>query len=467
MEKIYQDRYERTHTIIEVKNNFDSLLVKNRQVSVAGRVVSKRVMGKMMFLNIFDINGNIQVFADTSGLGDGLFKFLATKIRIGFFIGVSGKLFLTKTGEKTVNAQNLEILTSSQKPLPEKFHGLNNIETRYRQRYLDLIVNKESRMVFLTRSQILRSVRNFLEINGFCEVETPIFQKNPCGASANPFITRHEAKEIDLYLRISPETFLKQLVVGGMDKIYEIGKNFRNEGIDPSHLQEFTMLEWYAAYWDYKSNIEFAKKLINHVLKDVFKTVKIKYQENYFDFSSWQEVDYCELIYSDCGIDVLSFSNVKSLIDAVKKRGIDLGALDSQISLGGVIDKLYKKVSRPKLIQPTVLVNHPAVLIPLAKISNKNNQLVDSFQLLVNGWEIAKGYSELADPDLQRDLLEEQLSSRLAGDKEAMFLDEDFLLSLEYGMPPVSGVGIGLDRLVSILTNQKNLNDVILFPLMR
>jgi lysyl-tRNA synthetase class 2 len=467
MENVYCDFYERTHKITEVRERFKILISEEAIVSVAGRVILKRKMGKMMFFNIADSEGSIQIFADVAGLGKDQFKMLSNEMKVGFIVGASGKLFFTKTGEKTINAGSLKILTSAQKPLPEKFHGLNDIETRYRQRYLDLIANSETRDVFRKRSQIVKFVRQFLESHDFCEVETPIFQRNPCGASANPFITHHDAKDVDLYLRISPETFLKQLIVGGMDRVYEIGKNFRNEGIDVSHLQEFTMLEWYASYWNYESNIDFTKRLLTHVVKSIFGTTKVSYQDDIFDFSVWQTVSYRDLVLSDCGIDVLAFSDAPKLLSAIVEKNINLDGIDDNISLGVLIDKLYKKVSRPKLIKPTILMNHPAALIPLARRNDVNNLLVDSFQVLVNGWEIAKGYSELADPKLQRKLLEEQSSSRLAGDKEAMFLDDDFLLALEYGMPPVSGVGIGIDRLTSILTNQRNLNDVIFFPLMR
>ena len=467
MENVYRDSYKRTHKISEVKNNFDTLAINEAQVSIAGRVVLKRKMGKMIFFNIADNEGNIQIFADVKGLGKDKFTIFANEMKVGFIVGVSGKLFVTRTGEQTINASNLEILTSSKQPLPEKFHGLTDVETRYRQRYLDLIVNSETKDVFRKRSQVLYLIRQFLENHSFFEVETPIFQKNPCGASANPFITHHDAKGIDLYLRISPETFLKQLIIGGMDRIYEIGKNFRNEGIDTSHLQEFTMLEWYASYWDYKDNIDFTKKLITHVVQNIFNTAEVNYQGKVFDFLNWQMVDYRSLVFADSGIDLLEFSNSSDLWEAILEKDINLGGVDKNTSFGVLIDKLYKKVSRPKLIKPTVLINHPASLIPLAKRNEENNLFVDSFQILVNGWEIAKGYSELVDPKLQRELLEEQSSYRLAGDKEAMFLDEDFLLALEYGMPPVSGVGIGIDRLTAILTNQKNLNDVILFPIMR
>ena len=316
---------------------------------------------------------------------------------------------------------------------------------------------------------MIKAMREYLESNNFIEVETPIFQKNPCGASANPFITHHDAKDLDLYLRISPETFLKQLIVGGFDRIYEIGKNFRNEGVDASHLQEFTMLEFYVSYWNYKDNIEFSKSLINFLLTEILKVPNliIEYQGIKLDFNEWRVVDYRNLVLTDSGIDVLAFDNVDDLLSEIKLRGIEIGDVKKNISLGSLIDKLYKVVSRPKLIQPTVLINHPAVLIPLARLNDDDPRIIDSFQLLINGWEIAKGYSELSDPLLQRKLLEEQAKLRTTGDEDAMFLDEDFLKSLEYGMPPVSGVGVGIDRLVAIISNQRNLTDVILFPLMR
>jgi lysyl-tRNA synthetase class 2 len=351
--------------------------------------------------------------------------------------------------------------------LPEKFHGLSDIETRYRQRYLDLIVNPDVRDVFMKRSMILSLLREQLGSAGFIEVETPVFQKSPCGASANPFVTHHNAKDVDLYLRISPETFLKQLIVGGMNRIYEIGKNFRNEGMDASHLQEFTMLEWYASYWNYLDNIDFAKNMVKSIILRVSGSLELEYQGTSINFNKWQTVNYRDLVLGDCGIDVLSFGKSSDLLIEIRRRGIDVGEVAPSISIGNLIDKLYKKVSRPKLIQPTILMNHPAVLIPLARRNDDNPLLVDSFQIIVNGWELAKGYSELSDSNMQRELLEEQALSRQAGDSEAMFLDEDFLLALEYGMPPVSGVGIGIDRLTAIVTNQRNLTDVILFPLMR
>lgn len=453
--------------INDVILNFELLMDGSQSVSVAGRLILRRKMGKMMFFNIIDETGSIQIFADIVGLGKDKFIDVANSMKIGDIIGLSGTLFKTKTRENTVKCNDLEILTPALRPLPEKFHGLSNTETRYRQRYLDLIANPESRDVFKKRSIIVKTIRKFLDSYEFVEVETPIFQKNPCGASAKPFITHHDAKNVDFYLRISPETFLKQLIVGGMDRIYEIGKNFRNEGVDASHLQEFTMLEWYVAYYNYIQNIEFSKKLIQNVVLKLFGQLQIQYQGISIDFGNWQAIEYRDLVLSDCGIDVLAFTDTDSLLIEIRDKGIDLGEISLDISLGGLIDRLYKKVSRPKLVQPTILMHHPAVLIPLARPNDDNPLIADSFQILVNGWEIGKGYSELSDPKLQRQFLEEQSIAREAGDSEAMFSDENFLLALEYGMPPVSGVGIGIDRLTSILTDQKNLNDVVLFPLMR
>lgn len=463
----YYDFYRRTHRVGDVIDGFEKLMAAQAVISIAGRVMLMRKMGKMIFFNIVDEKDGIQIFADIAGLGEEEFLSITTSMRIGDIVGLAGILFRTRTGEKTVRCQSLIVLTPSLRPLPEKFHGLSDIEIRYRQRYLDLIVNPDVRDVFMKRSMILSLLREQLGSAGFIEVETPVFQKSPCGASANPFVTHHNAKDVDLYLRISPETFLKQLIVGGMNRIYEIGKNFRNEGMDASHLQEFTMLEWYASYWNYLDNIDFAKNMVKSIILRVSGSLELEYQGTSINFNKWQTVNYRDLVLGDCGIDVLSFGKSSDLLIEIRKRGIDVGEVAPSISIGNLIDKLYKKVSRPKLIQPTILINHPAVLIPLARRNDDNPLLVDSFQIIVNGWELAKGYSELSDSNMQRELLEEQALSRQAGDSEAMFLDEDFLLALEYGMPPVSGVGIGIDRLTAIVTNQRNLTDVILFPLMR
>lgn len=466
MINVFVDSYDRTHRAGAVLDEFEDLVRENTFVSIAGRVVSKRVMGKAMFFNVLDGDKSIQVFVSNSVVGKDEFQRIAGETKIGNIVGVSGQVFTTKTDEKTVRCQKFQLLTPSMKSLPEKFHGLSNIETRYRQRYLDLISNQSVMTVFQLRSKLVKAIRHFLETHDFMEVETPVFQKAPCGASANPFVTHHDAKDIDLYLRISPETFLKQLIIGGMDRVYEIGKNFRNEGTDPSHLQEFTMLEFYASYWNYHDNIEFSKKLIQDILVKTVGSLQVEYQGTILDFEHWDSVTYQDLVLGNCGIDVLEYESAQDLMVEIKKRNIDVGTVSTNISIGNLIDKLYKKVSRPGLVQPTILLNHPSSLIPLARVNDNDPRIIDSFQILVNGWEVAKGYSELGDPILQRKLLEEQSSMRQGGDDEAMFLDDAFLTSLEYGMPPVSGVGIGIDRIVALVADQPNLSDVVLFPLM-
>lgn len=467
MEPLYRDSFLRSHRISEVIEHFDGFIAdEGRVISLAGRVIAKRIMGKVAFANVFDGEATIQIYLDARTLGPDGFRTIVGSFKIGDIIGLSGTAFLTKTQEKTIRCCDLELLSSSLRSLPEKFHGLSDVETRYRQRYLDLIANMDARTTFARRSKMIRAIRRFMEAAEFIEVETPVFQKNPCGASANPFVTHHNAKGIDLFLRISPETYLKQLIVGGMDRIFEIGRNFRNEGVDASHLQEFTMLEFYASYWNFRNSIDFTKKLFEAVALEVTGSLLLEYQGLKLDFGSWQQVDYRQAVLDDCGIDVLAYDTVQGLRQEITVRGVSLGAIDSGISLGNLIDKLYKKVTRPRLVQPTILMNHPAVLIPLARPNDEDPRVIDSFQVLVNGWEMAKGYSELADPMLQRRLLEEQLALRQGGDEDAMFLDVDFLTALEYGMPPVSGVGIGIDRFAALVTNQRNLADVVLFPLM-
>jgi lysyl-tRNA synthetase, class II len=467
MEHRYPDSFDRSHVIAAVLLDFEAIKAIKTQVTVAGRLMSKRAMGSLIFFHIQDATGRIQCGAVKKEMDPAAFFLIKKEMKVGDIVGIRGPVFLTKTQEKTIQVQGIEILTKAMRDLPEKYHGLTNQELRYRQRYLDLVMNPEVRKIFQIRSLLIHYIRSFLIGEGFVEVETPTLQKSPCGASANPFKTHHDALDKDFYLRISPETFLKQLIVGGMEKIFEVGKNFRNEGFDPSHLQEFTMLELYVAYWNYLHNRDFVHNLLQTVIQQTMGTLQFAIDDMLIDFSEdWQVVTFRDLVLSDCGIDVLAFESAEDLKAEIRGREIDLGDV-SKASLGTLIDKLYKKVSRPKLIQPTFLMNHPATLIPLARLNDDDPRVVDSFQLLVNGWEVVKAYSELADPVLQRQLLEDQVKLREAGDDEAMFLDEDFLVSLEYGMPPVSGLGLGIDRLTCILTGQGNLREVVFFPQMK
>jgi len=463
----YPDKYNRSHTIEEVDLNFKLLENDQTQVSISGRIISKRSMGGIIFFHIQDGTGKLQCCAVKKMMDADIFASVKKDLKVGDIIGVQGSVVITRTGEKTVSINKIQILNKSMRDLPEKYHGLVDQELRYRKRYLDLIMNHQVREIFEKRSLLMHNIRTFLINEKFVEVETPVLQKSPCGASANPFKTHHDALDMDFYLRISPETFLKQLIVGGMEKIFEIAKNFRNEGTDPSHLQEFTMLEFYVVYWNYLHNRDFIQLLLKTVIQQTMNTMQFSIESNEIDFSGeWQSVTFQDLVLADCGIDVLAYNEIEKLKEAINKKGIDLGDVE-KVSIGTLIDKLYKKVSRPKLIQPTFLMNHPATLIPLARINDEDPRVVDSFQLLVNGWEVVKAYSELADPILQRQLLEDQVEKREAGDDEAMFLDEDFLVSLEHGMHPVSGLGLGIDRLVCILTGQSNLREVVFFPQMK
>lgn len=464
----YVDSFVRTHLVQDVLQQFDALIVSQQAVSVAGRVVGKRSFGNLLFLDLQDGSTKIQCGASKKEFCGGTgFKELCKTVQCGDIVGITGPVFTSRTGEKTIKMDCLQLLSKAMRSLPEKFHGLKDVDIRYRQRYLDFIMNPEVRDVLLARSRLVRSIRSFFDEVGFIEVETPVFQASPCGASAAPFSTHHNSLDADFYLRIAPETYLKQLIVGGFEKVFEIGKCFRNEGIDPSHLQEFTMLEWYAAYWNYRDNIAFTQKLLRRVIKETIGTLQVSIGGVEVDFSrDWSEVTFRDLVYRDTGIDVFAFDEPQALAAAIKRKCIDIDS-DPAASLGTLIDRLYKRASRPKLIQPTVLLNHPAALLPLARVNDADSRVADSYQVLVAGMEVVKGYSELADPVLQRRLLEEQASHRCAGDQEAMFLDEGFLVALEHGMPPVSGVGIGIDRLTAILTDQPNLKDVVLFPLMK
>ncbi len=438
------------------------------KVKVAGRMIFRRIFGKLSFCQISDVYNKIQVSVSVNELSADDYAFFKNFIDIGDFIGVEGELYHTHTGELTVRAHSVKLLSKSLNGLPEKFHGLSDLETKYRQRYLDLISNDEAKNIFITRSKIIDYIRNYLVNNGFLEVETPILQSVACGAAAKPFVTKHNALDKTYYLRISPETYLKQVVCGGIPKVFEIGKNFRNEGMDASHLQEFTMLEWYASYWDYNKNIDFITKLIKDILTEFKGTQKISYQGVELDFSGeWDRVDYVKALNDLLGVDILSYDNVDELKKYVKKLNIfDNDEIDAVVGLGGLFDYMYKRKIRPNIIKPTIVYNYPN-LVPLARPSDENPKTIEMFQVLVDGIELVKAYSELVDPIIQRAGFEEQMRNKANGDEEAFELDEDFLLAMEHGMPPMSGLGLGIDRFVSIILDQPTLRDVILFPNMK
>lgn len=460
----YKAKFERTCTIAEAREKV------GEHVKIAGRIIFKRVMGKFGFLQIRDINAKIQVSVGRNELDEQAYDFYKKMIDIADFVGVEGEVYVTQTGEVTVKCEKITLLSKTLRPLPEKFHGLTDTETIYRQRYLDLITNETSRKVFLTRSKIESFIRRYLEDNGFIEVETPILQTNVSGASAKPFFTHHNALDMECNLRIAKETWLKQCIAAGFDRVFELGKDFRNEGMDTTHLQEFTQVEWYASYWDYEDNINFFQSFIKKLMQECVGTTKVEYQGNVIDFGKeeWKKINYVEEMNKILGFDCLSIDDVNEYKKKVVEKGLfTYTELEECKSVRAVIDFIYKRKIRANIVGPTILYNYPAVLKTLARRNDLNNKITDAFQIVVCGAEIVNAYSELVDPIMQRKTLEEQLRDKNAGDDEAMDLDENFLLSMEHGMPPISGLGFGIDRFVMFLFDLPNIRDTVLFPLMK
>lgn len=459
----YPDRFSVTHAPGQVAELADGL-----QVRIAGRITGKRRMGKLTFAHLQDIQGRAQICLQYDNLGNA-YQVFHQVTDLGDFLGVSGSVFTTKTGEKTVMVEEFTFLGKALREMPEKWHGLKDVEMRYRQRYLDLISNPDSRRVFLLRSRLLRGIRDFLEDRGFLEVETQILTNQPSGALASPFVTHHNALDIDLYLRIAPETYLKRLVVGGFTNVFEVARCFRNEGISAMHLQDFTMIEGYSAYLNYIDNMKLIQDMVMYLVRELFGSASVIIGEQVVDFSGdWPVVTFRDLILEDTGIDINDYPDSARLLAGIKAAGIQLEHENlTRLGKGNLVDVLYKKVSRPKLIRPTFLTAHPVELSPLARRNDDAPAISDRFQLLVNGAEIVNGYSELVDPLEQRARLEEQANLRSQGDEEAMPMDHDYLRAMEYGMPPISGWGLGVDRLLQVLLNLDNIRDGVLFPLMR
>jgi lysyl-tRNA synthetase class 2 len=461
----YPERFEMTHELHEARELADGI----SGVCVAGRIVTVRRMGKLSFVTIQDLKGRLQLCLKVDDLGEKAYQEFVDFIDIGDFLGASGEMFTTRVGEKTLQVKRYQFLGKCLRPLPEKFHGIQDVEIKYRQRYLDLIMSEETRKRFLLRSAIIREMRNFLEGESFIEVETASLQPNPSGALARPFRTHHNALDIDLFLRIAPETYLKRLVVGGFHHVFEFARCYRNEGISPNHLQEFTMVEGYSAYWNYQDNMDLMKRLFQHVFQKALGTTRVKLGEVEVDFGGeWSTVTFRDLILKDSGIDIEKFQTAPGLLAAIKDKRIDLDDdHPEKLGRGNLIDILYKKVSRPNIVGPTFLTEHPIDLSPLARANDARPDLTDRFQLVVNGVEIVNAYSELVDPIEQMKRLEEQAKLNAEGDQDAMVKDDDYVLSMEYGMPPISGWGIGIDRLVQFVTNSENIKDCVLFPLAR
>lgn len=460
----YPAKSKRTHTIQNALENFDILSSKEENIFLTGRIKTIRVHGALSFADIEDQSGKIQLFFQKDDLGEEKYDFLKN-FDIGDFIQTNGVLFVTQKGQKTLRVKDYEILTKSLLPLPEKWHGLQDEETRYRKRHLDLIMNENIRQLFKTRTAFISSIRDFLNSNGFMEVETPVLESVPGGAEAEPFITHHNKLDIDFYLRISLELHLKRLMVGGFEKIYEIGRVFRNEGISTQHLQEFTMLEFYWAYADYEELMDFVEKFYTTIIEKTFGTLDIPYQGQILHFQSpWPRVDYREVILKESGIDIDKYPTKEAMQELVKENGIKP---DPAAGRGRLIDQLYKKLVRPNLFQPCFLINHPIDISPLAKSQINDVKKVERLQVLIAGAEVGNGFSELNDPIDQRQRFLKQEELREAGDKEAQMIDEDFVEALEYGMPPTAGFGVGIDRLLMILADQENIRDVVFFPMMK
>ncbi len=460
----YPAKSERTHTLKQVFDDFDKFFKEEKNISLAGRIRTIRAHGGLTFADIEDQSGQIQLFFKKNEIGKEAYEMIKN-LDIGDFIKTRGVLFITKKGEKTLNVQEYKILTKSLLPLPEKWHGLADEETRYRKRYLDLIMNKDAKNLFLKRTEFINNIREFLNKNDYLEVETPVLEAIPGGADAEPFITHHNKLDIDLYLRISLELHLKRLLVGGFEKIYEIGKVFRNEGISTQHLQEFTMLEFYWAYADYEDLMKFIENFYSTIIKKTFGTLKIKYKNEVLNFNApWPRIDYREIVLKESGVDIDLYPTKEDMQKIVKKNVIKV---DPKAGRGRLIDQLYKKLVRPKLTQPSFLINQPLDISPLAKKKDDDKTKTQRMQILIAGAEVGNGFSELNDPIDQKERFEAQDKLRAAGDIEAQMMDEDFVEALEYGMPPTAGFGVGIDRLFMILTDQENIRDTVLFPTMR
>ncbi len=429
------------------------------QCVIAGRIIMMRDFGKAAFAHVQDSTAKIQIYFRKDILNE---KYsVVKKLDIGDIIGISGKLFRTRTNELTIEVDDFTFLTKSLRPLPEKWHGLKDIETRYRQRYVDLIVNPEVKETFKKRSTIIKAVRDFLETKGFIEVETPMMHQIPGGAAARPFKTHHNALDIELYLRIAPELYLKRLLVGGYEKVYELNKNFRNEGISTKHNPEFSMLEFYIAYKDYNYLMSLTEELISYAAEKTLGTLKVSFGDEDIDFTPpWDRMPFLDsLTQKGVPADIMNDIDKAAAWAKANKIGIDKGA-----SLGKVLDEIFKEKVEPYLIQPTFIIDYPVELSPLAKRKKDSPGLVERFELFVSGREIANAFSELNDPMDQRERFQRQVEAKEKGDEETMWMDEDFIRALEHGMPPAAGEGIGIDRLVMLLTNSQSIRDVILFP---
>ncbi|MGD9033669.1 MAG: lysine--tRNA ligase [Desulfobacteraceae bacterium] len=437
---------------------------EKRSFSMAGRIMAVRSFGKASFIHFKDRTGRIQAYIRKDKVGEEQYE-VFQHMDMGDFIGIKGTFFRTKTGELTILAERITLLSKSMRPLPEKWHGLTDKETRYRQRYLDLIVNDHVKEVFILRNRIIQSIRNFFIHKDFLEVETPMMQPIPGGATARPFKTFHNALGMNLYLRVAPELYLKRLVIGGLERVFEINRNFRNEGISTQHNPEFTMLEFYMAHATYEDLMALTEELFNHVLQEIFEKNTLEYQQNTINFTPpWPRLTLFDALRDMAGIQEEVLTDISAATKFARSQDITLSQTDS---LGKILTKIFDQMVEPKLVQPTFIIGYPIEISPLSRRNDENPGIADRFELFIGGKEIANAFTELNDPDDQRDRFLEQVSLRESGDDEAQFMDEDFLMALEYGLPPTAGEGIGIDRVVMLLTDSPSIRDVIFFPHMR
>lgn len=455
-------RYDVTHHSDEIKADFEAL--ENKDVSIAGRLMSKRVMGKASFCNILDRNGSIQCYVARDEIGEEAYAEFK-KMDIGDIVGIGGFVFKTKTEEISVHAKSVVLLSKSLQILPEKYHGLTNVDMRYRQRYVDLIVNPEVRDTFIKRSRIISEIRRYLDGLGFMEVETPMLVSNAGGAAARPFDTHFNALDEDLHLRISLELYLKRLIVGGLERVYEIGRVFRNEGLDTRHNPEFTLMELYQAYTDYNGMMDLTENMYRYVAQTVCGTTQIKYGDNIIDLGKpFERITMIDAVKKYAGIDFDAVPDTAAAKKLADEHGIEYEARHEK---GDILSMFFEEYCEEKLVQPTFVMDHPVEISPLTKRKPDKPDYVERFELFINTWEMANAYSELNDPIDQRERFKAQDAAAAAGDAEANHTDEDFLNALEIGMPPTGGIGYGIDRLVMLLTDSPAIRDVLLFPTMK
>ena len=455
-------KYDQTHHSVEVKENYEEL--EGKQVSIAGRMMSKRVMGKASFCNVQDLKGNIQSYVARDSIGEENYKEFK-KLDVGDVIGIEGEVFKTKTGEISIHASHVTLLSKSLQILPEKFHGLTNTDMRYRQRYVDLIMNPEAKDTFIKRSKIISAIRRYLDGEGFMEVETPMLVANAGGAAARPFETHFNALNEDLKLRISLELYLKRLIVGGLERVYEIGRVFRNEGLDTRHNPEFTLMELYQAYTDYNGMMDLTENLYRHVAQEVLGTTKIVYNGVEMDLGKpFERITMVDAVKKYAGVD---WNEVKTLEEARKLADEHHVEYEEHHKKGDILSLFFEEFAEEHLIQPTFVMDHPIEISPLTKKKPENPEYTERFEFFMNGWEMANAYSELNDPIDQRERFKAQEELLAQGDEEANTTDEDFLNALEIGMPPTGGIGFGIDRMCMLLTNSAAIRDVLLFPTMK